>query len=323
MDKKGFRSMLQERNIQPEQIEPAIELAERFETYIENKPRTAESAWRFSKLLIKERINSYDNYVTLIRYCSFISNDDMYTAFMELVDGGEVGENMYRMVAEQFGPHVRDEVYGDIGIPPYGLPTPEKPATLHPVLNRIQEKIGHQACRDFLSACLRDLPDSYYQDVRKNFEKAGNLDEFLRIKHQEFVRRLKSCQDKGELFFVQEITDEVVDFVKSNQEIGGGIRDGQIVYVTKIPYMTKKFLGESDPILRRYYACHCPWARDAIRNNDTNLVEDFCYCSGGFHKKPFEVIFRKPLKVDLMESVIAGSEYCRFAIHLPVEAVVS
>ncbi len=132
---------------------------------------------------------------------------------------------------------------------------------------------------------------------------------------------MRKCQREGRLFFAQEITDEVVALVENDPEIESGRRVGDVVYVSKIPYMAKQFLAETDPTLKRYYACHCPWAREAIRNGDVPLVADLCYCSGGFHKKPWEVVFRRALQVEVLESVLRGDERCRFAIHLPPEAV--
>jgi hypothetical protein len=313
--------MLQGRKVPEERIEPAIALAERFETFLLDRAPTAETAWAFSKALIAEGNNPFENYVTLIRYCRFIENNEMLVAFWELVDGGEVGDNLYRLVGEQFGDEVRDQVYAGIGVAPYGLPTPEKPATLHPVLARLQARVGEQACRDLLSASLRDLPDKYYRGEKRKYRKARDIDEYLKKRHRGFVKWLKQHQRQGQLFFTQEITDEVVAFVQGNQEIGGGRREGNIVYETKIPYMTKQYLHENDPTMKRYYACHCPWAREAIRHGEAGLVQDFCYCSGGFHKKPFEVVFGQPLKVEVLESVLRGDSRCRFAIYLPEEIV--
>jgi hypothetical protein len=309
--------MLEGRKLPTVMIDPAIVLAERFEAYLQGRSPSAETAWAFSKELIAEGKNSYENYVTLIRYCRFIKNDEMFVALMELVDGGEVGGNLYRLLGDRFGEEVRDEVFIGGKPPPYGLPTPEKPATLHPVLERLQGKVGEQACRDFLSNCLRDLPDEYYREEKRKYQKAGDIDTWLASRHRSFLRWLRSCQRQGQLFFVQEITGEVLAFVKGNKEIGGGRRVGKIVYETKIPYMTKQYLAESDPVMKRYYACHCPWAREAIRRGDTRLVEDFCYCSGGFHKKPYEVVFGEPLEVEVLESALKGDDRCRFAIHLP------
>jgi hypothetical protein len=323
MDQPGFRILLLKRNVPEEKITPALALTERFDAYISGKPATAQTAWAFSKVLIQEGANSEENYITLVRYCRFIQNHEMYVAILELVDGGEVADNLYRKVGKRFGKRVREEVFAGIGVAPYGTPTPEKPAYLQPVIERLEEKFGKEVCADFLSSSLRSLPTRYFLGDRRQYRKAGSMDAYLRQRKEAFVAQLEACLREGRPFFAQEITQEVIDFVRSDPEIGGGRRQGNIVYETKIPYMAQEYLTETDPILRRYAYCHCPWAREAIRNGDVRLAETFCNCSGGFHKKAFEVIFQQPLKVEVLESVLKGDDRCRFAIHLPSEAGLS
>jgi len=43
----------------------------------------------------------------------------------------------------------------------------------------------------------------------------------------------------------------------------------------------------------------------------------FCYCSGGFEKVHFDVIFDEPVEVELLESVLKGDMRCRFANKIP------
>jgi hypothetical protein len=319
MDKIGFRMMLDSHKLSVEQIEASLSIAERFEDFLMFPIRTptAETAWEFSKILIEEGANTEGNYISLIRYCRFIRNDEMFVALLELVDGGEVGGNLYHMVEQKFGSELRDEIFAGIGVPPYGTPTPDKPVMLQPVIERLQTRIGDAACKEFLSASLRDLPDEYFLHEREKFRKVNDFDGYLIQRKEAFLSELDKCLQEKKLFFAQEVTQEVIDFVRNDPEMGGGRREGNIIYETKIPYMAKQYLAEFDPILKRYYACHCPWVREAIKNGDVKLVENFCYCSGGFHKKPFEVIFERPLKVEVLESIIRGDIRCRFAIHLP------
>jgi hypothetical protein len=306
-----------------EQIEHSIEIAERLEAFLDEpgSSPSADTAWAFSERLIAEGKNTWAHYVALIRYCRFIGNDEMFVALLELVDGGEVAENLYNMVETRFGAELRDELFATIGVPPYGTPTPAKPAYLQPVIGRLVARVGSDACSEFLSAGLRDLPDEHYAEERERFREAGHIDAYLRQRKDAFVGRLEQCRREGRLFFSQEITPEVIDFVRNDPEMGAGRREGNVIYETKIPYLTQRFLAETDVTMRHYYACHCPWARDAIKNGDVKLVEEFCYCSGGYHKKPWEVILGRPLRVEVLESVLWGDDRCRFAIHLPPEAI--
>lgn len=322
MDYQGFRTMLQKRNVPDEKIEAAIALVGHFEDSVADigDMPIPEAAWAFSERLIQEGQNTEDNYLALARYGVFTRNNALYIAILELLDGEEAQRNFYHKVAEVFGAEVRDEVFAGIGVAPLGLPTPAKPRTMHPVVARLEAKVGEEACRALLADSLRDLPDAYFADERQRYAASGgDLDEYLRLKKQAFVERLEACQREGRLFFAQEITDEVLAFVKDDPEIGGGRREGNVVYETKIPFMTPQYLAADDPVMKRYFYCHCPWAREAIKNGDTPLTATFCQCSAGFHKKPWEVALGRPVRAEVLESILKGDDRCRFAIHLPLE----
>ena len=319
MDREGFRELLKTRNLTDDKIEASIALAERFEAFISTtrgKP-DANTTWAFCKILIQEGQNTYDNLLAIARYGRFMKNNEIYVAILELLDGAEAQPNLYQKVGELFGESVRAEVFAGIGVAPLGIPSPEKPGFLFPAIERLVNRVGHREVERLLSACLRDLPDKYFRHERRKYIKSRDIDDYLVKKHRSFVRWIQKSQRRGELFFAQEITDEVVAFVKENQEIESGVREGNIIYVTKIPYNTKQFLAETDPAMKRYYACHCPWAREAIRDGSVHLDAIFCNCSGGFSKKPWEVIFRQTLQVEVLESVLKGDLRCRFAIRLP------
>jgi hypothetical protein len=321
MDRDGFRAMLRTRNVSDEGIEASIALVERFEEFRSGATLPAEAAWAFSRLLIEEGANTEANYLALARYGRFTRDDELFVAILELLDGAEAQGNLYRRVGEVWGEEVRDRAFAGMGLSPLGLPSTDKPRFLHPVLARLEQEVGQEACRQLLSASLRDLPDRYFLGERRRVRRSTDIDDYLRKKHRAFVRELRKCQREGQLFFAQEITDDVAAFVESDPEIESGRREGNVVYVTKIPYMAQQFLAETDPTLKRYYACHCPWAREAIKSGDVQFFPDFCYCSAGFHKKPWEVIFRHPLQAQVLESVLQGDSRCRFAIYLPEEAV--
>ena len=253
----------------------------------------------------------------MARYGLFIKSNPIFVAFLESLDGGEAQENLYKRLAEQYGEALRDEVFDGIGVVPYGTPTPEKPAFMHPVIERLESSIGSDACRDLLADSLRDLPESYYQHDRELYQATADIDEYLVKKKAAFLNQLETCQREGRLFFAQEVTDEVLDYVRNTPEMGAGIREGNIVYETKIPFLTKEYLAEEDPQRKRYYYCHCPWAREAVKSGD-KVAPIFCNCSAGFHKKSWEIIFEQPIHVDVLESVLKGDDRCRFAIHLPL-----
>jgi len=319
MDREGYRELLKTRKLSDEKIEESIEIAERFEAYLRASSSKTDSAitGEFCKVLIEDGQNTYDHFLALARYGRYIKNNAIYVAMLELLDGAEAQPNLYKKVGEEFGEAVRDEAFAGVGVSILGVLPPEKPYDMFPVIDRLIGLVGYEAMERLLSACLRDLPDDYYMDEREKYVKAGDIDIYLKQKHQALVELLQKCQRNDELFFSQEITDDVVQYVKNNPEIESGVREGNLLLITKIPYNAREYLTETDPTMKRYYACHCPWAREAVKTEAIQLNPIFCYCSGGFSKKSWEVIFGQTLQVDLLESVLKGDFQCRFAVHLP------
>ena len=186
-------------------------------------------------------------------------------------------------------------------------------------MERLEQMVDKETRSRIFSTSFRDLKDEYYQQDKRDYWEIGNIDQYLDIKRKKYIAELEQIMVEGGLYFSQEITPEVIEYVRNNPEIEGGIRQGNLLYFTKIPYMAKQYLSETAPEMKRYYHCHCPWARESLRKGETPVSVQFCQCSSGFIKKSWEVIFDKPLQADLLESVLQGDLRCRFVIHLPEE----
>ena len=60
--------------------------------------------------------------------------------------------------------------------------------------------------------------------------------------------------------------------------------------------------------------CYCGLLR-GLPNEET-VSKTYCNCARGFVEKFWENVLGKPVKVDLMQSVVSGDKECKFAIHL-------
>ncbi len=328
MDKQGFREFLRERKISETQVEQHVAIVERFEAFVSASdplglPRspTSDDVHAFSALLIDEKLNSYDNFLALARYGRFVGSNALYVTVVELIDGSEALEGLYDKLAKSVGEQKRDEVFEGIELPPLGTPSSHKPGVTQAVMERLESTLDSQTCKRILSSCLRRLEDEWFQEGKRKYFECGSLDAYLEQKGREFITQLEQIKDEGGLYFTQEITDEVIDFVRNNPEIRQGVRDGNILYEVKIPYMTKEYLAETDARMKSYYYCHCPWVRESLKEGDVKVSPTFCHCSAGFHKKPWEVIFDQPLEAEIVETVLKGDQWCKIAIHLPEHAL--
>jgi hypothetical protein len=320
MDTEGFRQFLQERELAADEIDEAIALVERFEEFLDasGQPEpTAAATTAFSVRLIEQGLNTMANFYALARYGRFLQNDAVYVAVLDLLDGAEAMEGLYDKAGQVLGEEVRDELFQGIDLPPLGTPNAQKVRITQAVMPRLVQMVDDETCHQILGDSLRYLEDKWFFDQRQTYLECESLDEFLARNEHDFLAMLEQLKDEGTLFFTQEITDDVLDYVRSHPEIERGVREGKILYEVKIPHMTKEYLAETDEQMKRYYYCHCPWVKEALRAGDAGIPPIFCDCSAGFHKKRWEVILDQPLQAEIVESVLQGDLWCKIAIHLP------
>ncbi len=324
MVEDGFRTHLRERKLTDEQIEASISIAEAFETFLLEGDRkipvteaTVDNVNMFSMQMIERGLNTWDHYVALLRFGRFVGNNAVHIGTLDLVDGAEALENLYAKLAEAIGETARDEIFAGVDLPPLGTPNVEKPALMRTVIQRMEASVDSETCLKVLGSGLRYLEDDWYLDAKRTYEKAGGIDAYRERKGADFVAELTKHRDEGTLFFSQPVTDKVIDYVEHHAEIRAGVRRGNIIVEAKIPHQAVAFLSASDPRGKAYHYCHCPWVKESLQNGRSGISPTFCNCSAAFHKKPYEVIFDRALKAEVLETVLAGDPWCKFAIHLP------
>jgi hypothetical protein len=324
MDKHGFRRYLTDREepVPEEQIVENTKMVERFEEFLKKFDKSLETASEkefaeFSKVLVEDGLNTYLNYAALSRYAYFIQNMDLFLQVLAIFDGGEVMNVLHERLGENVGEEKRDKILPKEDLPPLGMPEIEKMKVTRKVLERMEKVLNPADCKKILADVAHGLPRDFRKGEREKYLEAGSIDEYLKQKRAAAITDLEKHRDEGTLFYNQYISNDVVEFVKSRPDVLSGERRGNTIYHTKIPYMVQEFLEAKDERMKRYYACHCPWARESILDDDVDVSANFCHCSGGFTKMPWEAALDQPLDYEMVKSVLKGDEECSFVIHLP------
>ncbi len=322
MDTEGFRQFLLGRKTPEDKLESFISVADRFEGMLQGRPPGPSDVEAFANMLIREGSNTWDHFIALARYGQFLENTEVYREAIALLDGSEVLDNLHERLRALVGEQKRDQILAGIELPPLGLPTSQKPRVLQAVMQRLEAQLDAETFDKLFSSSLRTLDDSVHVDDKNKYQACASLDEFLVKRGLNFIAHLEQLKSESRLYFTQEVTDEVIAFVRGNPLISQGVREGNVLYEIKIPYMTKEYLAATDERMKRYYYCHCPWVRESIKNGDVSaaisaISPRFCRCSAGFVKKPWEVILGQPLEAEVVESVLMGDLWCKIAIHLP------
>jgi hypothetical protein len=322
----GFRKYLQLRRQASKDIAFSIESVSYFEEYLKREKSTLESATvdllrRYISQLIKKRENSEDRFIAIARYFYYIKKNDLYVYLVSIIGSAGVLNDIGKRLVGIAGEEIHRSVYEGINFPPLGSPQDDYPKVTEKILERMEAELPQAKCREIMTWNYHQVPAAAFKECKERFEESSSIEEYLKEEHKRLVDELESCMKKGRLWFEQEITPEVLEFVKNNQEINTGIRRGDKIFKTKIPYAPKQFLREKDPVMRRYYCCHCQLVRTALRKGNPEISPIFCYCSAGYEKVHFDVIFEQNVEVELLETLLNGDSRCRFAVKIPKEKI--
>ncbi len=322
MKEKEFREFLQERKMGEEQIEDAVETILEFENDMESKGGAFESATiedlkEHISLLMSRGENSLDRLLALARYCYLAKRNDLYIYFTSILGGRRVLPSISERLASLVGEQAKAKIFEGVETPPLGTPPEELPWPTKRLMDRLVAELPPEVYRRVLAGNHHRIPLEAFEGLKKLYDESESIDEFLKKKHERAVAELEEFSAEGKIWYEQEITPRVVEFVRGNQEVLGGVRKGDKIYFTKIPYDPDAYLRETDPMMKRYYACHCTLARPTILTGEPEISPEWCYCSAGYGKTPYDVIFGEETEVEMLENALAGDPRCRFAVKIP------
>jgi hypothetical protein len=176
-------------------------------------------------------------------------------------------------------------------------------------MTRLEERSDSSSCIEAMTGCSCQYPKDDLQEMRRRFEETGDIDLVLGLLQEKFVSFLKNGLNlSGEI---------ITDIVGRGWGLAGR-RDGNRIIATKIPKSIHimDYFEEADPVKKRAIYCHCPRIRGSLKT-DVHISPTYCYCGAGYYKGIWEEILQRPVKVELLESVLKGDDICKFAVHLP------
>jgi hypothetical protein len=332
MDETGFRELLGTRHLEPAQVERSVAAVRRFEEFLQRcRPdataarATAGDAERFLEELDRTASHAANDpaadALAIGRYALLTHNDEVLVAVLERIDGADVPANLSGKLADLVGGERRDEVFAGLQIPPISAPGEQKSAFMRELVERLVGRIDAETVTTALTSGLHFVPRWAFAEERKRYLAAPDIDAFIEDEHRRYVAHLARLKDEGTLYYTQPITDDVLTYVRDTPTCGGGVRHGDEIHVTKIPYQADLYLHETDEVRRRHLCCHCPWARESILHPETSVSARFCECSAGFEKQYWDAVLDEPVRVDVVRSVLQGDPVCEFAVHLPASVV--
>ncbi len=324
MEIENYREYLLEQNVSGDAIEQQLTLISDLIHFLEVEESSVttikEAVERFAQRLIAEGRNTLVNLSILYKYAAWGGHRALYVALLELIDCHNAMAVLADTVTERHGQAVHDRVFCE-ELPPLGASETERCAHTRTIMGRMAQQITPEAIRDAWFQVQHGIPADTWRESdladREKYRQCESIDAFLSLKRQERDTLLTRLRDEGKLWYTLEINDEVLAFIRSNPEMEGGRREGDKIYITKVPYNAVRYLHETDPKMKRYYACHCLLVREAILR-DQPVSPSICTCSLG-HASHYLAGLGLELKGEVLESVVKGDARCRFVFYLPAE----
>ncbi|MBY9001707.1 MAG: hypothetical protein KGD64_12390 [Candidatus Heimdallarchaeota archaeon] len=323
MNIEAFQEYLQEKEISETDREDLFSELTKFQAYLKSEEIQLETIPKgkiqeYTEKLVKEENSALNIIRVMFSLATFLQKHDYTIELIDIIESYNAMDNLYLRLAEQHGEDIRDRIFEDIHIPPIGSDPDKKPEITKKVIKRLEDEVGVEKTIDILAPCLHGRPIEPIKKDREDFLQSNNIDEFLKIKKTEFIERLEKHKEEGTPEYAQYIDEDVITYVKNKPTITPGVRQGDKIIVTKIPYKMRDFLDAEDERLKRYYSCYCAWVRGAIRKGEEKEISaNFCNCSAGFFKQYWDVIFDQPVKVEPIETPLTEALECKFAVHIP------
>jgi len=295
-------------------------IAREFKKLIEKDGATRETINGFVQRKRAKKKDMWKVIGGMVDYAWSIRDEQLLSETLLLCDGADIMKMISEISKETCGPEVWQKVFGGRDIPGIGATLDEINAFTLDTDKRFHAcdaREGYERACEKTAHCWQP---GWSAGNCEEFLKLGNIDLFIDFMNAHTIKDLERCRDKGEPYFNQMIDDEVIEYTKANPNYR---RDGSKIYVTKIPFLATKFFAETDSKMKRYYACHCPLARETILMADDPVSRSFCHCSLGYSKKPFDAAFDRELTGRTVSVVFDEDIYeCTFEIDIPEDILI-
>ncbi|MCK4232944.1 GyrI-like domain-containing protein [candidate division WOR-3 bacterium] len=160
------------------------------------------------------------------------------------------------------------------------------------VMERLDKLADEGQKYDIISSCAHVFPGGQIEKLKSVYEKE-------RTKTDDPLKAV----------------DAVIEFM--GEDPGWGerpLRKGNVIYSTKQPRDPKGYKNAKSESEKRRSYCFCPLMRNHL-DEDMSII--FCYCGAGWCRQQWEGAIGKPVRIEVVKSVLKGDDVCQFAIHLP------
>jgi CheY-like chemotaxis protein len=318
MNKTEFKAYFTTNKLSEVDYEYTIEILENLENmfFLPAEKINLDQLDAYLQMLEKHKQATRKAFIALMRYFKMVKRHDLFIRLTQYTGKLNVIESIIERANHLHGKEFISTILSDLNMPSLGTPPEKVVIFTNELMNRLKHHLRETEIKAVLTGNNHQIPEGAFAQELVEYENASTFEEYLQGLHARQVAILQQHADESKIWFEQFINQEVVDYVSKDPLLLSGVIKDNHLHLKKIPYDIDGFLKETDPLKRRYLSCHCPFAREAILHQNPDISPLWCYCSAGFEKLPFETVLKQKLKIEVIKSVLAGDDECRFIIDL-------
>lgn len=171
----------------------------------------------------------------------------------------------------------------------------------------------------FGNAVSNQLGSNIRDEIIEKCEKCESVsnDSEMAVCVKEVMERFDNIvEDESKRYNVMETLGNqcVQNFLKVAEEVKNKSKnEDEIVKNLNEKLGAELFKLDGRKIHSTLNRCFCHWG---VKETKVPISKTYCHCSLGWMKSLFKTLLDKPVEVDLIQSVITGSNSCKFVIHL-------
>ncbi len=184
----------------------------------------------------------------------------------------------------------------------------------------IPEQISYDSSAEERLAWAKDAINRLKNHTSDSHEIYDILSSCAHVFPPNPINKLKETYERtlGETNNSLSAIDSVLELMEADSAWGvRPVRKGNVIFATKNPANPEAFEKATTPAEKRRAACFCPVIENYLEDNE--IPTEYCLCSAGWERRQWEGALSKPVKVDVVKSVLQGDDFCQFAIHIPKE----
>ncbi|MFX1327928.1 MAG: hypothetical protein ACFE91_07265 [Promethearchaeota archaeon] len=159
----------------------------------------------------------------------------------------------------------------------------EKFQWIKQVLNKLDKMANDNQKYEILSCCAHEFSQKRIDKLKSIYEKNGDIDEVIREMDKDFAW------------------------------YEGQKRKGNTIFVQKVPYNKEGYEKATTMDEKKQNYCHCSLVKNFLNEN---ISPTFCNCSAGWYRQYWEGILGKPVRINILKTLIKGDDVCQFEILL-------